>query len=159
MEKKQGQDKVLLDNVQYFSEVARLLAEGHSVTIPAKGRSMLPFIIGGRDSLVLVAAGSLCVGDIVLARLPERGYVLHRVYRLSGDSLTLMGDGNLRAVERCRVGDVVGKAVAILRDGHRRVDCASSAERRKARLWRHLLPLRRYLLWAAVRLGFLEADL
>ena len=120
---------------------------------------MLPFIIGGRDSLVLVAAGSLCVGDIVLARLPERGYVLHRVYRLSGDSLTLMGDGNLRAVERCRAGDVVGKAVAILRDGHRHVDCASSAERRKARLWRHLLPLRRYLLWATVRLGFLEADL
>lgn len=115
MNTKKRQDRVLLDNVQYFSEVARLLAEGHSVTIPAKGRSMLPFIIGGRDSLVLVAAGSLCVGDIVLARLPERGYVLHRVYRLSGDSLTLMGDGNLRAVERCRAGDVVGKAVAILR--------------------------------------------
>ena len=117
------------------------MKEGHTVTLRTKGYSMLPFIVGGRDKVVLQQAVSWQEGDIVLAYLPEGRYVLHRIYRLSKEDVILMGDGNLQATECCKQSDIVGKAVQIIRDG-RIVDCHAAGERWRARLWRWLLPLR-----------------
>ena len=36
-----------------IKEAVRLVQDGVSVTFPVKGRSMLPFIFGGRDSVIL----------------------------------------------------------------------------------------------------------
>ena len=121
------------------------MKEGHTVTLRTKGSSMLPFIVGGRDTGVLQQAVSWQEGDIVLAYLPEGRYVLHRIYRLSKEDVILMGDGNLQATECCKQSDIVGKAVQIIRDG-RIVDCHAAGERWRARLWRWLLPLRRIIL-------------
>lgn len=137
---------MLFSNEAFFSEIARMLAEGQSVTIRAKGRSMLPFIVDGRDRVVLQKKESVQVGDIVLANVPERGYVLHRVYRKTGDRLVLMGDGNLKMREQCSCEAVVGTVISIIRQENP-VDSASSREQAKARLWRWLLPVRRYLLF------------
>ena len=139
-------DELLLNNDLFFIEVARMLSQGRSVTLQTKGKSMYPFITGGRDIVELRKTDTLSVGDIVLAEVPGRGYVLHRIYKMEGEQLVLMGDGNLRATERCRKEDVLGKVVRILRDG-RYVESSSFAERFKARCWRRLLPLRRYLLF------------
>lgn len=139
-------DELLLNNDLFFIEVTRMLSQGRSVTLRAKGKSMYPFISGGRDTVELRKTDTLSVGDIVLAEVPERGYVLHRIYKMEGEQLVLMGDGNLRATERCRKEDVLGKVVRILRDGQY-VESSSFAERLKARCWRRLLPLRRYLLF------------
>lgn len=106
---------------------------------------MRPFIRGGRDSVVLRHSGQIAVGDIVLAHTRERGYVLHRVYRMLPDTLVLMGDGNLREEENCRRGDVIGKVTGIIRKG-RCIDCTSRGERWKAGIWMRLLPVRRLLL-------------
>lgn len=139
-------DELLLNNELFFIEVARLLSQGHLVTLRGKGNSMFPFIMDGRDSVVLQKTDDLRVGDIVLAQVPERGYVLHRIYRMQGEWLTLMGDGNLRVMEQCRRADVLGKTVRIVRNG-RYVECSSCAERFKAGCWQMLLPVRRYLLF------------
>jgi hypothetical protein len=40
---------VTLPNEVMLPEVAKMLSEGKQVTIKAKGNSMLPFIVGGRD--------------------------------------------------------------------------------------------------------------
>lgn len=140
-------DELLLDNEPFFAEVARLLSQGHRVTLRAWGDSMFPFIAGGKDSVVLSKSKDIGVGDIVLAALPDNRYVLHRVYRMQGDGFVLMGDGNLQATERCGKKHVQGKVVRILRGG-RPVDCTSKAAHRKAAVWRWLLPVRRYLLFA-----------
>lgn len=138
-------DELPVNNDAFFAEVEQMLAQGHSVTLRGRGGSMYPFIADGRDSVVLSRAAGLQVGDIVLARVPGKGYVLHRIYRLQGDRLTLMGDGNLQATEQCRKADVRGRVTEILRGG-RRVECGSRAERFRAACWRKLLPVRRYLL-------------
>ncbi len=145
-------DELWLNNELFFIEVARLLSQGHLVTLRGKGRSMFPFIADGRDSVVLQKTADLATGDIVLAQIEGKGYVLHRIYKTEGEWLTLMGDGNLRATERCRRKDVLGKAVSILRGG-RTVDCSSPSERLKAACWRWLLPLRRCLLFVCRRLA------
>ena len=92
----------------------------------------------------------IAVGSIVLVRLQNGSYVLHRVYRLEKEAMVLMGDGNLYATERCRRNEVVGVAVKIIRDG-RFVDCTSRKELFRARVWRKLLPLRRVLLYLCRR--------
>lgn len=139
-------DELLLNNELFFIDVARMLSQGHLVTLRSKGNSMYPFIADGRDSVELWKTKDLTVGDIVLAQVQGKGYVLHRIYKIEGEWLTLMGDGNLRATERCRLDDVLGKAVRILRNG-RYVECTSFKERFKAACWRRLLPVRRYLLF------------
>ena len=38
---------------EIIEEAIRLVEDGVSVTLPVDGRSMLPFIIGGRESVIL----------------------------------------------------------------------------------------------------------
>ena len=71
-----------LPNHLLFADVVALLSEGYTVTLRAKGSSMFPFIVGGRDSVALRKRKHVCKGDIVLARIPEKTYVLHRVCRV-----------------------------------------------------------------------------
>jgi SOS-response transcriptional repressors (RecA-mediated autopeptidases) len=137
--------RITVPNKVLLLEVTRLLDEGQIVILRVKGNSMLPFIIGDRDSVVLQKARLLQPGDIVLAHLEDGRYVLHRVIRCNGDDIILMGDGNLQGAERCKRIDIVGQAIKIIRNG-RYVDCSARSERRNAELWKRLLSLRRYLL-------------
>lgn len=54
-----------VSNEVLLPEVAKLLDEGRKVTIKAKGNSMLPFMVG------------------------------HRIIKIDGEKVILMGDGNL----------------------------------------------------------------
>lgn len=139
-------NKLVLPNSVMLGEVKSFLQEGKDVIIPTKGNSMLPFIRGERDSVNLRKLQDIAVGDIVLAEIREGQYVLHRVFGIDGDLVTLMGDGNLRGVERCSRDRIAGTAVEILRNGEKRVDCRSPRALRQARIWRRLMPLRRIIL-------------
>ena len=50
-----------------IGEAIRFVEEGVKVALPVDGNSMLPFIIGGKESVVLQKPGELKVGDVVLA--------------------------------------------------------------------------------------------
>lgn len=138
--------RMVLPNRVFFSEVNSLLEQGNSVTLTAKGDSMIPFIQGGRDMVVLRKPEMLSVGDIVLASVDDGGYVLHRIMRIEGERVLLMGDGNIRQTEQCTLGDITGKVTHIIRKG-RRTECDVPAERMKAMIWRRLLPVRHALLF------------
>ena len=58
--------KVVLPNDILLDEVARLLSEGRDVVMTPKGRSMLPFIRGEVDCVVLRQLPKVEVGDIVI---------------------------------------------------------------------------------------------
>ena len=75
------------------------LKEGKVVAIVPQGISMLPFIVGGEDRVFLVKKEHIAVGDIVLAQY-EGKRILHRVYAIDGERITLMGDGNLEGTEQ-----------------------------------------------------------
>ena len=139
-------NELLLNNDLFFVEVARMLSQGRSVTLRAKGKSMYPFISGGRDTVELRKTDTLSVGDIVLAEVPERGYVLHRIYKMEGEQLVLMGDGNLCGTEQCRKDDVVGVVTHYYHRG-RMIAASDPRFRRRVRLWGKLLPWRRYHLY------------
>ena len=124
-----------LPNEILLEEVGALLNEGREVSFTPKGTSMLPFIRGGRDSVTLKKLDKVEVGDIVLVRLPDQRYVLHRVIVNNDGNLVIMGDGNIVGTESCTEKDVMGTAVLV--NGHKPSN---------GRLWRLLKPVRRYLL-------------
>ncbi len=146
--------KKVIPNDELLGEVGKLVAEGEKVTIMTKGSSMLPFIKGERDSVLLVKPSEPAVGMIVLAQVGKGAYVLHRIIAVDGDKVTLMGDGNIRGCERCRKKDVVAQAVRILRPD-KEIDCLSRGHLVKARVWRSLLPLRRWILAVMRRLDLM----
>lgn len=141
--------KVTMPNAVLLGEVKQFLREGRRVILQVKGNSMLPFIRGGRDSVELMAESSYGIGDIVLAEIDKGHYVLHRIVAIGGheaaDKVVLMGDGNLRGTEECMRSELVGMVRLILKNG-REIDPNTRKERRKAEIWRRLLPVRRWLL-------------
>lgn len=122
-----------------------MIREGHSATIAVKGYSMRPFLEHERDCVVLEPANELKVGDAVLAEIEPDHYVLHRIIKIEGDSLTLMGDGNVKGTESCERKDVAGIVTHYIRP-KRTIPASDPALQRRIRLWRQLLPIRRYLL-------------
>lgn len=137
--------RILLPNDVLLGKVEQALKEGHTATINVRGYSMRPFLEHERDRVLLAPVGSLAVGDAVLARVGHGVFVLHRIDKMVGDRLTLMGDGNLGTVERCLMKDVVGVVKKYYRNGHE-ISADNRWLCRCVCLWRRLLPLRRGLL-------------
>ena len=144
-------EKKILPNDILLNEVSRLVGEGESVTLMTKGVSMLPFIVGGRDSVLLQRPQELKPGLIVLAYVNGSRYVLHRIISVEDGKVVLMGDGNLQGVERCDVAQVKAVAVRIIRPSGE-VDCLGKRHLRNAAIWKKLLPVRRWILAAYRRL-------
>ena len=140
------------DDAEVMSEVVRLVAEGVSVTLPVNGMSMLPFIIGGRECVVLQKPTALHEGQVVLAWVDGTRYVVHRIIGIDGEHITLMGDGNLVGTEHCTAADVKGVVTHVMDAQERMRDLYSWHRRWAARLWRWLRPVRRYLLAIYIRL-------
>ncbi len=128
-----------LPNEVLLGEVERMLNQGRDVVLMPKGRSMLPFIRGNVDKVVLSPPKELKVGDIVLARFGGR-FVLHRIIGINGDQVTLMGDGNLQGTEQGTTQEIAGVVSDIITpDGRHHKPT-------RGWLWRQLLPVRKYLL-------------
>lgn len=131
---------------ELIAEAIRLVENGESVTLPVNGHSMLPFIVGWRDCVILQKPDQPKVGDVVVARIDGGRYVLHRIIRIEQDCVTLMGDGNLKETEHCRSGDVKALATHVVDVKGHTYDLYSKSQRWATKVWWHVRPMRRYLL-------------
>lgn len=135
---------MIVPNEILLEEVASLASEGRDVELKAKGSSMLPFIVGDRDSVILRKAESVALrpGDIVLARRAPGTYVLHRIVAEKGNKITLRGDGNIKGTEVVSREDILCIVIAVISpSGRTRIPG-------KAVLWRHLSPFARHCILA-----------
>lgn len=129
-----------------IDEAVRLVKEGVSVTLPVNGNSMLPFIIGGKESVILQPPGLTAVGDVVLAWVENRRYVVHRIIRIDGENVTLMGDGNIAGTEHCPLSGIRAKATHVVDDKGCRRYLYTKWRMRASKLWWILRPFRRIIL-------------
>ena len=127
-------------------EAIRLVDEGVSVTFPVKGYSMLPFIIGSRESVILQKPQVVRLGDVVLAWVDDCRYVVHRVIGIEGERVILMGDGNIVGVEHCLLSDVKALATHVVDAKGRKHDLYAPWRQKASRLWWQMRPVRRYVL-------------
>lgn len=136
-----------LANAEFLPHVTALIKEGHTVTLPLRGRSMRPFLEDGRDKALLAAPTDINVGDAVLAEIHPGHYVLHRIVEIIEKQVTLRGDGNLNN-EYCQIEDIRAKAIGFFRKGQAKADYVSGLKWRiYSALWMRLYPIRRYLLF------------
>ena len=142
----QRENNIAASDNEILSEAIRLVSEGIAVTFPVNGRSMLPFIVGGQESVILERPRPAQVGDVVLAYVENCRYVIHRIVNIDGEHITLMGDGNLYGVEHCRLQDIKATATHVVGKGGKRRSLDSSRSRRRAALWSRLKPIRKWLL-------------
>ena len=134
-----------IENDILIPELARLLSEGKEVRFTPSGVSMRPFIEGDKDSVILAPMNRAPQrGDILLAQVQtlcgRTTYVLHRLIRVEGEQLTLMGDGNLAGTETCLRADVIGIVTRIESPKGRRKPLT------RGYLWYILRPVRKWLL-------------
>ena len=123
-----------------------LVNEGLRVTFPVKGYSMLPFIVGSKESVDLVKPEHLEVGHVVLAWVEGCRYVVHRIIRIEGEQVTLMGDGNIAGVEHCTLSDVAALAINVVTPQGKHHPLYTPWRIKASRLWWRLLPIRRWIL-------------
>ena len=136
----------VLPNNEIIRNLIKLVHEGQRVTLPVKGNSMLPFIIGGRESVELVKPETVAVGDVVLAWINGNRFVIHRIIRIEGNQVQLMGDGNLSAEEYCQISDVKARAEYVITPHGKRRYLYTPQRIRLSLLWKKLLPVRRWIL-------------
>ncbi len=132
-----------------WESIALIVREKGIANIPVNGRSMLPFIVGGEDWVLLKRPETLKVGDVVFADTKEKGYVIHRIDSIAADgTYALLGDGNLGFREHCQLADIKAIAVEVIKPDGRHKPLGYGF---RAKMWRRLLPIRRYLLWIYFR--------
>lgn len=146
------QETIHIANEEFIPAIVAEINAGHTVTLRLFGNSMLPFLRDGRDRGLLSAPRTPRIGDPVLAEIAPKKYVLHRVVAIEGDSLTLLGDGNLTP-EHCHTADIRASVIGFYRKGRARLDRVDGLKwRAYSALWMRLRPIRRYLLAAYRRL-------
>lgn len=131
---------------EIIEEAILLVDEGVSVTLPVNGNSMLPFIIGGKESVILQQPELPKVGGVVLAWADGYRYVVHRIVRIDGERVTLMGDGNLIGTEHCLIGDIKARVTHVVDAKGRTHYLYKGWRKLAAKVWFWLRPVRRYLL-------------
>ena len=135
-----------LANNDVIAGVITALETVPRVILPVRGISMLPFIIGDVDSVELVKTDRVEVGDVILAWINGCKYVIHRVIKVDGDDVQLMGDGNLGGEEHCKMSDVAAKAEYVISPSGRRAYLYSPWRVRASRFWWKIKPIRRWIL-------------
>lgn len=136
-----------MPNDVFLPFVVEQLKDGHTVTLPLRGRSMRPFLEDGRDKALLTLADHSKVGDAVLAEISKGVFVLHRIIKIDGLNVTLRGDGNL-GNEYCSLSDIRAKAIGFYRKGRQTPDRTDGLKWRVySWWWMRLYPIRRYLLF------------
>ncbi len=138
-----------IPNEILIPKVKEVIDRGATATLRVKGHSMRIFLSNGRDLVTLVAPEreNLRVGDVVLAEIQPKVYVLHRIIQRTQDQLTLMGDGNVGTTETCTINDVIGIVTLFYRKGRTKPDSVNGWKwKTYSRIWLTLTPIRRYIL-------------
>lgn len=111
-----------MSNIHSFEEIApvmrEILEENGRVSFVSGGRSMLPTIRDGVDTVTLIKPdGRLKKGDIVFYQRDNGQYILHRIIGISGDTYITRGDNQWFDDFNIRQEQIIGVLTGIERNG------------------------------------------
>ena len=119
------------------------LQNGQTVRFSPSGKSMLPMLRQGRDSVELSAiSGKLKKYDLPLYQRQDGKYILHRIVQV-GEDYVCMGDNQFRPENGVRQDQMIAVVTAFYRDG-KRFKVNSPGYRVYCILWHHLRLLWRF---------------
>lgn len=137
------EEKRWISSKVLFSAVMEQLAENRQALFTVTGMSMWPFLCHGRDQVIVEKADRerLRKGDIVLFRVTDEHYILHRITHLKKDCFQTTGDGNLYRDGYISYQQVIARVKTIYRK-NRKIDCDSLGWKWISFLWMALFPVR-----------------
>ena len=88
--------EIFIDMRVLINEIKDKLDNNMSVVISGDGNSMLPFITQG-DKLTLEKGNEKTIktGQVYLYRRSNGSYAIHRIYKVKGDCVWMLGDAQL----------------------------------------------------------------
>ncbi len=112
-----GRNTQVLPPEQLEGLLKEFFDAGPPLPLTVTGNSMLPFLVHGRDRVILSPVDRpLKRGDLVLYRRENGDWVLHRIHRIREDGLDLVGDAQTE-LEPIRPGQVRGLVTRVIRKG------------------------------------------
>lgn len=128
-----------------LEEYRKLLEDPHIDSLPLviTGNSMCPFLIGGRDTVYLSRlTRPLRRGDAVLYRRKNGKYIFHRVYRVSREGLTMLGDAQTIPEPGIQPDQIMAIMTAAERKG-KRISPGCFRWEFFEKVWIRIVPIRR----------------
>lgn len=111
-------EKRYIDTELWINELMEIVRSGKTVPLDVTGNSMLPFLKGGRDRVILTAFSSPAkVGDILLYKRKNGDFVLHRVIDINNDGLFFAGDIHSVIEGPVSESDVIARVTSARRNG------------------------------------------
>ena len=141
-----------------LEEYRKLLEEEIFESLPLiiTGNSMSPFLIGGRDTVYLSrVTRPLRRGDAVLYRRRNGDYVFHRIFQVSPEGLTMVGDAQTVLESGIQPDQVIAIMTRAERKG-KSVTPGSFWWEFFEKIWIRMIPVRRPVCnaYTAVRMFF-----
>ena len=124
-------------------DIEQLLKQGNVIRIKPQGTSMYPLFVPGRDEACIERTdfSSIKRGDVILYRRDKSILVLHRIWKITGNSFYMVGDNQTEIEGPLRADQVRGKLIGVIRNGHF-IDVHNPLYRILSGLWLWLRPLR-----------------
>lgn len=130
-----------------LEEYRKLLQEDAVEALPLliSGNSMSPFLIGGRDTVYLSRlTRPVRRGDAVLYRRRNGAYIFHRVYKVTPEGCTMVGDAQTELEPGIQPDQIIAIMTRAQRKGKTLVP-GSFWWVFFEKVWIHMVPLRRWI--------------
>ena len=112
------------------------------VTLKLNGESMRPLIRKQRDAVTVVrVCRELKRGDVVLFLRKDGAYVVHRIWKIKGESIVTAGDNCVECDAPVSASDIRGIVIKAERNG-KIINLDSAVSRAFGILWQMTRPLR-----------------
>lgn len=136
---------IVKDKTIMMEEIRELISEGRTVSLTVKGNSMNPFLVSMRDQMKLGPWKDQDIrkGCVALVKDSRNNYLIHRIIERNGDTVTLLGDGNVGFTETATLDNVIGIMYSVTRKGHEWAS-DSALWRFYSWFWMMITPVRRW---------------
>ncbi len=104
--------------IDILPEINKVLDQGDTFSFMPNGISMLPTIVGGRDTVtVKKPTDKLKKFDIILYRRKSGQFVLHRIIDLDSEKYILCGDNEVYPEKNVEHNQIIGVVTRYTRKG------------------------------------------
>lgn len=132
-----------------FAEVQAQIRKGKNVRLKVRGHSMLPLTRNNDEALLVPPTPQKIKKWMpVVARTEEMGIVLHRIVKIEGERITLLGDGNVGQFEHTTPEDIIAVVSHFYR-GKRTLRTDTALMRLWSIMWYAVHPHRKRILKVA----------
>ncbi len=136
--------EIVIDMRVLINEIKNKIDNNMSVVISGEGNSMLPFITQG-DKLTLEKGNEKIIktGYVYLYRRSNGSYAIHRIYKVKGDYVWMLGDAQLLLEKDVHKSALVA-VVTKVHKPEKTIDCTNAllrfrcVLRMKLRIAKHL---------------------